>query len=366
MQQSNTYILGSLDGNKFRLSLRWQVLSTLLLCIVSLVILNAVFGLVYRNYNVLQKAKDTGNLLSAFALFTIVLAVVRWTNTRLESKLEWDSSLRKRIFQHLVLPVLISILGISVIRIIFDVFIFEVAFIRLLDQIITVTVTSFGISLVLLCDFGIFLLNKWKQSATEAEKFKKENLEFRFDMLRNQVNPHFLFNSLNTLASLIYENQDQASDFVRQLAKVYRYVLENKDKELITLKEENEFLNSYLYLVQIRFAGGLQIDMNLDLENKGMLPPMTVQLLIENAIKHNVVSASKPLRIQIFTNDENQLVVNNGLQKKSSPEPSTKTGLDNIKNRYNFLSDRNIEVLETEESFTVKVPLIFDENPSTK
>lgn len=359
--QQQTYIFGSMDGGRFRLSMSWQVFSTLFLCLITILLLNAVFGLVYRNYSVLQNTWDIKHLLSAFHSFALVLLLVRWLNTRIESQLSWSRSLGKQILYHLVLPVLISIVAISLINLVMDALVYQVDFIRLLDQVITVVVTSFGISLVLLSDFGIILLNKWKQSATEAEKFKKENMEFRFDMLRNQVNPHFLFNSLNTLASLIYENQDQASDFVRQLAKVYRYVLENKDKELITLQEEHDFLKSYLYLLQIRFAQGLQINLQLDLENKGLLAPMTVQLLVENAIKHNIVSASKPLKISIYTDEENSLVVANTLQKKISPEPSTKTGLANIKNRYAFLTDKEVEILETTENYTVRVPLIFDE-----
>jgi len=361
MKYNGNYILGTFEGNRFRLSVQWQVLSALLLSVVTLVVLNVVFGLVYRNFDVIQNAWNLTNFLRSIGMFAVVLTVVRRVNARMETNLDWDNSLAKRIIAHLFLPVACSILAISVFNLIFDVVIFKVEFIRFLDQFITVVVTSFGVSLVLLSDFGIFLLNKWKQSATEVEKFKKENMEFRFDMLRNQVNPHFLFNSLNTLASLIYENQDQASDFVRQLAKVYRYILENKEKELINLQEEHVFLESYLYLIQIRFASGLHIELDLNLENNGLLAPMTIQLLVENAIKHNVVSPSRPLQIKIFTDEENNLVVTNTLQKKAIPEPSTKTGLDNIRNRYKFLSDRSIEVIETESLFTVKIPLIYDE-----
>lgn len=234
----------------------------------------------------------------------------------------------------------------------------KVSYIRLQDEIIVSSVVSFFTFIVVLIDLGIFLLDQWKRSATEAERFKQENLEFRFDRLKNQVNPHFLFNSLNTLASLVYNNPDTASSFIRQMAKVYRYVLENRDKEMITLSEELNFMEAYFFLVKIRFEEGIDFVIEIAPGCKNLcLPPMTLQLLVENALKHNIVSVSKPLQIQIRAIGKTMEVLNN-LQPKISPEPGTKTGLENISSRYAFLTDRIVSVLKTENQFIVKIPLL--------
>jgi len=192
----------------------------------------------------------------------------------------------------------------------------------------------------------------------ELERFKKENAESQFESLRAQVNPHFLFNSLNTLSSLIYENQEKAEAFIRELSDVYRYILENRGVERIELQKEMEVAKSYIYLVQLRFDKNLKI--TVDIPRKWFskfIAPLTVQMLIENAVKHNIISERKPLWVEIIVENE-MLIVKNNLQKKESKVTSNQMGLSNIKSRYGYLTNVPVEILETGEEFIVKIPLI--------
>lgn len=200
-----------------------------------------------------------------------------------------------------------------------------------------------------------FLLN-WRESAVEAERLKKENMEAQYNSLRSQVNPHFLFNSLNALTNLVYQDQDKAVKFIKQLSTVYRYVLSTRDKEMVSLAEELEFLHSYLFLQQIRF--GEKLKLHVDLNGDGFVAPLVLQMLVENAIKHNIIADEQPLSIRIYK-DETFVIVENNLQKKSIPtDESTGAGLENIKKRYSFLSSESVRVEDNEHSFKVSVPII--------
>ena len=205
-------------------------------------------------------------------------------------------------------------------------------------------------------------LNNWKQTALDAERLKKEQMASKYESLKNQVNPHFLFNSLNALTNLVYEDQDQAANFIRQLSKVYRYVLDTRAQEVVELKTEMDFVDSYLYLQKIRFDDKLTVEINLDGYENSMVPPMSLQMLLENAIKHNTIAKDEPLTIQIKIEDS-KLVVRNNLQKKNIPAAEISgTGLNNIISRYEFLSQEKVDVIETETHFTVKLPLLSFES----
>ncbi len=222
------------------------------------------------------------------------------------------------------------------------------------EFIIISLIITFLISLFL---HGREFLLQWRRSAVEAEKYQKESIAAQYNSLKNQVNPHFLFNSLNALTNLVYEDQDKAAKFIKQLSEVYRYVLDTQSKEVVPMKEELEFLNSYLFLQKIRFGDNLTIEVNLS-QTKSMVAPLALQLLIENAIKHNVVSSDDPLMIKL-TSQGKFIVVENDLQSKSTiGEPSQGIGLENIRNRYKFLSPTPVEVIEAEGKFIVKLPII--------
>ena len=205
---------------------------------------------------------------------------------------------------------------------------------------------------------AIYFLNKWKNSHTEAERLKKENMRGQLETLQNQVNPHFLFNSLNTLASIIPEDPKTAVAFVQHLSNVYRCILEIKDKQVITIREELECIKSYEFLLGIRFGNNLSIHRDIT-ENTmdRFIVPLSLQILLENALKHNIASKKQPLIIT-FNVEGNTLIVRNNLQPKIEPSTSTKTGLSNIRSRYKLLVNKDIEVIESDEEFIVKLPII--------
>lgn len=206
-----------------------------------------------------------------------------------------------------------------------------------------------------------FVLNKYKESVEEKETMHQLAMQQEFDTLKNQVNPHFLFNCFNTLSSLITENKERAEDFLNELSKVYRYLLQSNDDGLSTLQNEIQFVQSYYQLLQTRHGDAVQLNVEIDKRyDFYLLPSLSLQLLIENVVKHNVVSKSAPLEIDIFTIAGNKLVVNNNLMRRVVKAPSNKVGLENIKAKYALLKQPGFQVMEDEKNFTVILPLIWN------
>ena len=195
-------------------------------------------------------------------------------------------------------------------------------------------------------------------AAAEKAQLERQNIESQLEGLRNQVNPHFLFNSLNTLIYLIPEEPQKAVNFVQKLSKVYRYVLESRDAKIIPLAEELEFLKAYVFLLKERFGENLSVNIkDLDRKTDAAIVPLSLQMLFENAIKHNVISTEKPLTIEVFS-ENGHLVVRNNLQRKNQVMDSTGVGLQNIKDRYRMLTHQEVEVIVSQQYFTVALPSI--------
>lgn len=206
---------------------------------------------------------------------------------------------------------------------------------------------------------NVYFFDKWKDTIKLNEALKNQQVRTQFEVLQNQMSPHFLFNSLNTLTTLISEDSDVAINFTEKLSEVYRYILQNKEKEVVTLKDELEFVKNYVFLLQIRYPENLQVSFDIDTKyNEHSIAPLTIQILVENAIKHNVVSKTRPLHIEIYVENGKSVVVKNNLQKKNTIEKSTKTGLENIRKRYAYFGDLNIDIITTAASFIVAVPLL--------
>ena len=205
--------------------------------------------------------------------------------------------------------------------------------------------------------YSIHFFKSWREVAINEERLKHEAIALQYKALKNQVNPHFLFNSLNTLSSLVYQNQETAVKFIKQLSDVYRYVLEHKDNELVTVEEEIGFVKKYVYLQKIRFGENLKIKIDILNKNTNVVAPLSLQMLVENAIKHNIASSDRPLKIQVYC-ENGYIIVKNNLQRKSVVKDSGGIGLDNIRSRYKFLTDKEFLVEETAEEFIVKIPVI--------
>lgn len=204
-----------------------------------------------------------------------------------------------------------------------------------------------------------FFFREYQQKWTEAEALRKSREEAQIQLIKSQVNPHFLFNNLNVLSGMVIKNNPEANHFIEEFSKVYRYILTNQQKELVALQSELEVIEPYLFLLQTRFSEGITVNINIpEKYNNWQVVPASLQMLIENAIKHNVVSKHKPLHIDIHTNGNETLVVKNNLQPRLQPEASTKTGLQNIRKRYELISGRNVIVNNNGKEFEVVLPLL--------
>ncbi|RNC86254.1 MAG: histidine kinase [Winogradskyella sp.] len=198
-----------------------------------------------------------------------------------------------------------------------------------------------------------------QKSIREEEQAKHAIVQAQLDTLRNQAQPHFFFNSLNTLRDIIDQNtKAEAREFVNRLSEVYRFILESGNADLISLSDELQFAEAYIHIQKERFGNNLDVQWHInDSEKEHLIIPMSLQLLLENAVKHNVISKAKPLVIEVGV-EADYLVVSNKLQPKSTQLPSTKLGLKNIKERYTLMSDKQIEINKTDSHFTVKLPLL--------
>jgi two-component system LytT family sensor kinase len=204
-----------------------------------------------------------------------------------------------------------------------------------------------------------YFYGRWNQANLETEQLKTQNIASQLESLKNQISPHFLFNSLNTLAAIIPENHEQAVRFTEKLSEVYRYILQYKNRELVELKTELEFIESYLFLLKIRYPENLFVEFSINQQHKKKhVAPLTLQILVENCIKHNVISKSDPLTVKIYTDKGGNIVVENKLLLKTIAKNSTKTGLENIKKRYQYLTDESVEIVDNSANFIVSVPLI--------
>jgi hypothetical protein len=204
-------------------------------------------------------------------------------------------------------------------------------------------------------------MQKWKQASKIAvieQKIIAGTASAKFESLKNQIDPHFLFNSLNVLSSLIEENPDNAQRFTTSLSKIYRYVLEQKDKELVTVEEELAFAKTYMNLLKMRFENSLFFELPDTIPNpEAKVVPLSLQLLLENTVKHNVVSEKKPLNIRIFIEGD-YLVIQNDYQKKEVLQDRQGVGLQNIINRYGIITNRKVLIEQNEQTFTVRIPIL--------
>jgi sensor histidine kinase YesM len=332
-----------------------RLLFAVLLALAGGLLLEVVFRLQYRNYLLMQSWEW---YIGAIVLTVMYVEIVSLFNKRFDSTLSWDKKPVYRLNMQILVHSLAALALFNGIRLLYVLLFSEQQFILLNDEI-TIAVFVLIVAIVLnIFDFALILLYQWRESLAEAEKYKKESAEFEFEMLQAQINPHFLFNSLNTLSSLVYEDADRSAEFIRKLSDVYRHVLESRHKDVISIEEEISFIRSYIFLLELRFGEKLTIDLNIEDEYlKRKILPLSLQLLIENAVKHNIVSQKRPLSISIY-NDNRYIIVENPLQPKAVSKQGNRMGLKNISNRYRALSGEQIIVRIEDEQFSVKLPII--------
>jgi len=209
--------------------------------------------------------------------------------------------------------------------------------------------------------FNLFYHSSKQKTELEhkMEEMQKEIMTSKYKSLKSQISPHFLFNSLNTLTSLMYEDRDLASDFVSRLASSYRYILDNREEDLVSLEKELAFLDSFIFMMNVRHKDSLKITTHIAIQpEKFYIPTLSIQMLVENALKHNYYSNERPLQIDILSIEEDKIVIQNSLRERKLKEESTKLGILNIKNRYAYYTAKPVIVDKTFEYFSVSLPLL--------
>jgi two-component system, LytTR family, sensor kinase len=297
-----------------------------------------------------------------FGILTAVVLGVWELNRVVEGKLESISKFFKQKIHPLIILFVLSMANVVVVSLVS----LEVLYplLKMPMQVNNSHLTllmafGFRVNLFLNClNAIVYYMTQLKKTQLEAEQFKKISIEAQFEALRNQINPHFLFNCFNVLSTLVYKDADTSAKFIAQLSTVYRYLLFNQEKKVVHLKDELNFLEAYLFLLKIRFGENIVVENSITEDGeKFFMAPAVLQMLIENAIKHNIVSKKYPLYIKLFS-ENGCIVVSNTLQEKEVKEFSTQVGLNNIKSRYSFLSNEPIKILKTQEEFTVRIPLL--------
>ena len=335
--------------------------------IVSLKI-TLIFALLFTLINQNFSLKAVGYTLLISAMYSFGLGFAQGIiNDSLSNKWDWIEHTNTRIWAGIVTTVLYTVPVVLLID--------YVNFIvisghnidrffsgRYLWQHVFYIILSFGVSAFIHArGFMIQWKNSVKQESTKQEIVAKTETA-KFESLKNQLDPHFLFNSLNVLTSLIGENPQQAERFTTKLSKVYRYVLEQRNKDLVPIEEELKFAKTYMELLGMRFEEAVQFNIPDNISNNELkIVPLSLQLLLENAVKHNVVSTSKPLTINIYE-EGSYLIITNNVNPKEAIGKSTKNGLQNIADRYGLITEKGVKIENNNKTFKVSLPLLYKMN----
>jgi two-component system LytT family sensor kinase len=335
--------------------------------IVSLKI-TLIFALLFTLINQNFSLKAIGYTLLISAMYSFGLGFAQGIiNDSLSNKWDWIEHTNTRIWAGIVTTVLYTVPVVLLID--------YVNFIvisghnidrffsgRYLWQHVFYIILSFGVSAFIHArGFMIQWKNSVKQESTKQEIVAKTETA-KFESLKNQLDPHFLFNSLNVLTSLIGENPQQAERFTTKLSKVYRYVLEQRNKDLVPIEEELKFAKTYMELLGMRFEEAVQFNIPDNISNNELkIVPLSLQLLLENAVKHNVVSTSKPLTINIYE-EGSYLIITNNVNPKEAIGKSTKIGLQNIADRYGLITEKGVKIENNNKTFKVSLPLLYKMN----
>lgn len=271
----------------------------------------------------------------------------------------WQQNPKKMLFLGIIGSVLVSTFSFFIARLLHKMGIDGYTWQQFIDiEHIGNYVFSMLIAFIITLVFHVFYFYKaLQESSLREQKIISNENSARLKALQDQLDPHFLFNSLNVLTSLIEENPENAQDFTTGLSKVYRYVLDQKEKDRVPLNEELQFAKSYINLLKMRFEDSIYFHIDASTKSDDYLVPLSLQLVLENAIKHNVISSSKPLSISIYVAND-MLVVENSFQPKKQLTQRKGVGLQNIKERYQPFTDKKIKIIQTEKQFKIYLPLL--------
>ncbi len=294
-------------------------------------------------------------------IYAVVLTLINsFYFEYINTKINWKKYASYRILAGAVGSVILTMIGIFLIRIVINLLIEgesweafiqeERAIYYIIALLITIVVTIFF--------HALYFYKAWQEKKVKEQKIIAGTASAKFDALKNQLDPHFLFNSLNVLTSLIDEDPEQAQNFTTALSKVYRYVLEQKNKDLVSVDEELQFARTYVKLLKMRFEDSIIFELpEASGFPEGKIVPLSLQLLLENAVKHNVVSSQRPLHIKV-TEEGGKLIIQNNVQEKQVVKKSSGVGLRNIRQRYQILSNREVNINQSGGKFSVSLPIL--------
>lgn len=297
-----------------------------------------------------------------YTLFGFLIAITLWKGNQLigwivSKKYPWNINPRLSLTVNLMGAFIYSIIAISLIYFFIFQYLFNINFFENLSSIVPQIIVTLVISLLVTATFYIITFFKWWRIATvNEEKLKQEAIQLRYDALKSQVNPHFLFNSLSVLTSLVDTDTQKAKQFIQQFSNIYRYVLEHRESEIVPLCEELNFIESFTNLHHIRHGENLQVSIDIN-DTSGYVIPLSLQILMENCFKHNIISEEKPLKVRVWR-DNDYIVVQNNFQMRNSINESGGVGLETISKQFSYFTNIKVEIVQTAEYYTVKIPII--------
>jgi sensor histidine kinase YesM len=345
--------MSNLFDNKWKVLVFKQFRDLLFALLLSIAITYLFMGKqLFHNFNVFSK-----NILFGFFLATLLWKgnqFIEWFN-------DWKFSWKRKPKLTLTMDILISVT--YTIIVIFAVYyLFFKNFFQLNHQIkmsnyLPQMLITLIVSLLITVFFYLFHFFKWWRISTLNEaKLQQETIQLRYDALKSQVNPHFLFNSLSVLSSLVDTDTQKAKEFIQQFSNIYRYVLEHRESELVPLSEEVSFIKSFTNLHLVRHGENLRVSIDVD-DSSGFIIPLSLQILLENCFKHNIISEEKPLTVRVWREND-YIIVQNNFQKRNTIHESGGIGLDTISKRYEYLSEKPIQIEQNGEVYRVKVPVL--------
>jgi sensor histidine kinase YesM len=295
-----------------------------------------------------------------FIIITCLWQSLTWVAVTVRNRFPKDSDLIKRMGLAIFLIILISELTMTIIFLGYDYFHFMGYELNETSYQWSLGVMAIVNIFVTILHEGVSGFEKWKATLIETEQLKKEYMQSQLLGLKSQVNPHFLFNSLNSLSSLITEDTEEAEKFLDEMSKVYRYLLRNSDDQLVEVETELQFIQSYFYLLKARYGDGVELTVNVDeSQKKKCLPPLTLQILLESAFNLNAISKTKPLKVEITGTTEGWLQIKNNIEKKLAGEDTgDRKGITNIANKFRLLCQQSIIIKDIGTHRIMQVPLI--------
>jgi sensor histidine kinase YesM len=334
------------------------------LAVCSVLGLFIFFFLFYTQTGFFPDQKFYFELAATIITANLVGFVLHKINIKLDRIISWRERASLRLFTGIITNYFIaSVLGISIIGAII-VYKNEIEFLEIFSQFGESIVKAAIIVLCIILIYSVIhmtLFSYHEYSVVQIEKVKLERkqIALQFEALRNQLSPHYLFNCFNTISSLVYKDAELAETFIRRLAQTYQYVMMNNENQLVSVREEIEFVKSYYYLMKVRFDNSIDLGIRIsEAVSTSLIPPLTFQILVENAIKHNIFSKNDPLKIEIQSINENEILISNNILSQPKKVTSFKVGLENITRRYDFFTSSPIKIDKGNTEFRVTLPVI--------